>query len=55
MGRLKGRKSSKVKLTGKEAAIRILLDEGMPKVRIAKKFKVDRMTLDHFIRTRMSE
>lgn len=53
LGRPKGRKSSKVKLSGKEAAIRILLDEGMPKVRIAKIFKVDRMTLDHFIRDRM--
>ncbi len=53
LGRPKGRKSSKVKLSGKEAAIRILLDEGMPKIRIAKIFKVDRMTLDHFIRDRM--
>lgn len=53
LGRPKGRKSSKVKLSGKEEAIRILLDEGMPKIRIAKIFKVDRMTLDHFIRDRM--
>lgn len=55
LGRPKGRKSTKVKLSGKEAAIRILLDEGMPKIHIAKIFKVDRMTLDHFIRTRMAE
>lgn len=55
LGRPKGRKSSKVKLSGKEAAIRILLDEGMPKIRIAKIFKVDRMTLDHFIRDRMMD
>lgn len=53
LGRPKGRKSSKVKLSGKEATIRILLDEGIPKIRIAKIFKVDRMTLDHFIRDRM--
>ena len=53
LGRPKGRKSTHVKLSGKEAAIRILLDEGVPKTKIAKIFKVDRMTLDHFIRDRM--
>ncbi len=53
LGRPKGRKSTKVKLSGKEDAIRILLEEGVPKTQIAKIFKVDRMTVDSFIRNRM--
>lgn len=53
LGRPKGSKSSKVKLTGKEEAIRVLLNEGVSKCKIAKLFKVNRATLDSFIKTRM--
>jgi DNA invertase Pin-like site-specific DNA recombinase len=49
LGRPKGRKSSKVKLTGKEETIRTLLNEGVPIVQIAKIFKVNRMTVSKFI------
>ncbi|MFY9395955.1 MAG: master DNA invertase Mpi family serine-type recombinase [Saccharofermentanales bacterium] len=49
LGRPKGRKSSKVKLTGKEETIRTLLVEGVPIVQIAKIFKVNRMTVSKFI------
>ena len=55
LGHPKGPKSSKVKHFNKEAAIQILLDDGMPKIRIAKIFKVDRMTLDYFILSRKTE
>lgn len=49
LGRPKGRKSSKVKLTGKENAIREMLEAGMPQTKIAKVFKVNRMTVAKFI------
>lgn len=49
LGRPKGRKSSKVKLSGKEAVITELLIQGIPKIKIAKIFKVNRNTLSKFI------
>ena len=54
LGRPKGRKSSKVKLTGKEQTIRDLLDAGVSKSEIARIFKVNRMTVSNFINERMA-
>ncbi len=54
LGRPKGRKSSKVKLSGKEEAIITLMQEGVSKSEIARLFKVDRMTVDNFIKTRLT-
>lgn len=53
LGRPKGRKSSRVKLSGKETTIRTLLDEGISKSEIARIFKVNRATVSNFIDTRM--
>lgn len=53
LGRPIGRKSNKVKLSGKENTIRVLLEQKVPKTQIAKIFHVDRMTVDAFIRNRM--
>lgn len=53
LGRPVGRKSTKVKLSGKENVIRELLIQGVPKTKIAKIFKVNRMTLAKFIKERM--
>ncbi len=53
LGRPKGRKSSKVKLSGKEEVIRVLLEQDVSKSEIARIFKVNRMTVDSFIKTRM--
>jgi len=50
LGRPVGRKSSKVKLSGKEDFIRDLLAHAVPKTQIAKILKVDRMTVDSFIK-----
>lgn len=50
LGRPKGRKSSKVKLTGKEKDIQTMLDYGFPQIQIAKKMKVNRNTLAKFIK-----
>ncbi len=50
LGRPMGRKSSKVKLSGKEDFIRDLLIHDVPKTQIAKILKVDRMTVDAFIK-----
>ncbi len=49
LGRPKGRKSSHVKLSGKEAVISELLLQGIPKVQIARIFKVNRNTVNKFI------
>jgi len=51
LGRPKGSKNSpdKYKLSGKEKLIARLLDEGLSQRKIAKKCKVDRNTLSHFI------
>ena len=53
LGRPKGRKSSAVKLTGKEDVIKALLEIKMSKSEIARRLKVDRMTVDLFIKTRL--
>ena len=50
LGRPRGRKSSHVKLTGKEATIQELLNQGLPQTKIASIFKVDRMTVAKFIK-----
>ncbi|MCR5610621.1 MAG: master DNA invertase Mpi family serine-type recombinase [Clostridiales bacterium] len=50
LGRPKGRKSSHVKLSGKEAVISELLIQNVSKVQIAKIFKVNRNTVYKFIR-----
>lgn len=53
LGRPVGKKSAKVKLSGKENVISELLMQGVPKTKIAKIFKVNRMTLAKFIKERM--
>jgi DNA invertase Pin-like site-specific DNA recombinase len=53
LGRPKGRKSSKVKLSGHEDAIRRMLADKVPKTEIARFFKVNRMTVDTFIKNRV--
>lgn len=50
LGRPKGKKSSHVKLSGKEIAIKTLLEQGLSKTKIAKLFKVDRMTVAKFVK-----
>jgi len=50
LGRPKGRKSSRVKLTGREEEIARLLRCGYSKSRIARRLKVHRITLGKFIR-----
>ena len=50
LGRPKGRKSSHVKLTGKEDVISELLIQGVPKIKIAEIFKVNRNTVYKFIK-----
>lgn len=50
LGRPLGSKSAKVKLSGKEDFICELLSHGVPKTQIAKILKVDRMTVDSFIK-----
>ena len=50
LGRPKGRKSSHVKLTGKESIIRDLLEHDVSQRRIAEIYKVNRMTVSKFIR-----
>jgi DNA invertase Pin-like site-specific DNA recombinase len=49
LGRPKGRKSAKVKLSGKDNLINGLLNEGVSKSQIARILKVDRMTLYNYI------
>jgi DNA invertase Pin-like site-specific DNA recombinase len=55
LGRPVGRKSSRVKLSGKEDFICDLLAHGVSKTRTAKILKVDRMTLDAFIRGKVGK
>lgn len=54
LGRPKGRKSSKVKLSGKENVISELLEQGVSQSEIARIFKVDRATVANFIKYRLS-
>jgi len=53
LGRPYGRKSSQVKLSGHENEIQRLLDERISKTEIGKKFGVNRMTVDAFLKKRM--
>lgn len=53
LGRPKGALSKNVKLSGKEAAIRILLDEQTSYAQIARLLHVDRSTLVRFVKSRM--
>lgn len=50
LGRPKGSKNKKVKLTGKEEAIKILLQEGNSKSSIAKLLNVNRSTLCRYVK-----
>ena len=50
LGRPIGRKSKHVKLSGKDEAIKVLLEQGVAIVEIAKIFKVDRMTVAKYIK-----
>lgn len=54
LGRPKGRKSDKVKLSGQEDVIKTLLERNVPKTEIARIFGVNRMTVYNFINERMS-
>lgn len=51
LGRPKGSKSSKVKLSGKQETIQTLLDRRVSKCQIARIFDVNRMTVDKFIKS----
>jgi len=53
LGRPMGRKSSRVKLSGKEQEIISLLERKISKTEIGRLFGVNRMTVDSFIRTRL--
>jgi DNA invertase Pin-like site-specific DNA recombinase len=50
LGRPKGSRSNKLKLSGRETEIRDMLSRGVPKCQIARKFSVHRATLDSFIK-----
>ena len=54
LGRPLGRKSFRVKLSGHEKEIRELLKKHTSKSEIGRMFNVNRMTVDSFIKTRMS-
>ena len=53
LGRPKGRKSGKVKLSGKEETIRKLRENGVSISAIARMFHVNRNTVSSFIKTHM--
>lgn len=53
LGRPRGARSKQVKLSGKEEAIRVLLDEGTSIAQIARLLHCDRSTLSRFISSRM--
>ena len=50
LGRPKGRKSSHVKLSGKEEIVRDLLAHGVSQTKIADIYQVNRMTVAKFIK-----
>lgn len=54
LGRPKGRKSDKVKLTGKEEIIKDLRDNGVTISEIARIYRVNRNTVSSFIRDRIN-
>lgn len=49
LGRPKGKKSSKTKLTGKEESIILMLNKGIKKTKISRILKISRNTLYRFI------
>ena len=53
LGRPVGSRSKKVKLSGQEEVIRVLLERNVSKCEIARIFGVDRMTVASFIKNRM--
>lgn len=53
LGRPKGKKSSKVKLSGKEMIIKELLQQGVSISQIARIYKVHRNTVSKFIKERL--
>jgi DNA invertase Pin-like site-specific DNA recombinase len=52
VGRPKGRKSKRMKLSGHEETIRTLLERKVSKCEIGRIFGVNRMTVDSFIKNR---
>jgi DNA invertase Pin-like site-specific DNA recombinase len=50
LGHPKGRKNSKMKLTGKDRQIETLLAEGISKSEIARRMNVNRMTIAAYIK-----
>jgi DNA invertase Pin-like site-specific DNA recombinase len=52
LGRPLGKKSSHVKLTGKEKEIETLRNAGVSKSKIGRTFGVNRMTVDTFMKAR---
>lgn len=54
LGRPKGRKSSHVKLSGKEEIIKDLREHGVPINEIARIYKVNRNTVSKFIRDKIN-
>ena len=55
LGRPRGRKSSRVKLSRYEKEIQVLLDKHTSKSAIGRMFGVNRMTVDSFLKERMSK
>ncbi|MBR2693958.1 MAG: master DNA invertase Mpi family serine-type recombinase [Thermoguttaceae bacterium] len=55
LGRPKGRKSSSVKLTGKDQSIRRYLKMGFSKCAIARKLRVHRITLSRYMAEQMRD
>lgn len=55
LGRPAGSKNKVCKLTGKEAAIQVLLDQGHSYSKIARLLNVDRSTLTRFVQNHMTE
>jgi len=55
LGRPRGRKSSRVKLSGHEKEIQALLDKHTSKSAIGRMFGVNRMTVDSFLKERMKQ
>jgi DNA invertase Pin-like site-specific DNA recombinase len=55
LGRPRGRKSSRVKLSGHEKEIQELLDKHTSKSAIGRMFGVNRMTVDSFLKERMKQ
>ncbi|MEL3908800.1 MAG: master DNA invertase Mpi family serine-type recombinase [Treponemataceae bacterium] len=53
LGRPRGKKNSLLKLSGKEAEVKRLLDKKVSKAAIGRIFDVHRMTVDKFIKERL--